>query len=204
MQSKIQASAASINRIKDLEQLIIKKDEEILILKKNALTLQQKWENIDHETSTNNFREETQKESSSPKSTFSSANGPPLLEEVSELSPNQLERYSRQLLLSDGFGVAGQKKLLSSSVLGKWCYLTWESLVIVSFKIWVMIQDLASINDECPLNPEYIFPRLPSFLFRVSSTGDEIESCWSRWYWIDGPLIPCLVWLRSYYGKFWF
>jgi len=124
MQSKIQASAVSINRIKDLEKLIIKKDEEILILKKNALTLQQKWENIDHETNINNFGEETQKQTSSPECTFSSVNGPPHLEEVSELSPNQLERYSRQLLLSDGFGVAGQKKLLSSSVLGKWCYLT--------------------------------------------------------------------------------
>jgi hypothetical protein len=33
------------------------------------------------------------------------------------LSRDQIERYSRQLLLQDGFGVAGQHKLSSSSVL---------------------------------------------------------------------------------------
>jgi adenylyltransferase/sulfurtransferase len=33
------------------------------------------------------------------------------------LSKDQIERYSRQLLLNEGFGVAGQLKLLSSSVL---------------------------------------------------------------------------------------
>ena len=36
---------------------------------------------------------------------------------VSELSPDEITRYSRQLLLADGFGVAGQRKLLSSSAL---------------------------------------------------------------------------------------
>jgi adenylyltransferase/sulfurtransferase len=36
---------------------------------------------------------------------------------VNELSADQVERYSRQLLISDGFGVKGQKELLSSSVL---------------------------------------------------------------------------------------
>lgn len=36
---------------------------------------------------------------------------------VSELSIDQIERYSRQLLLQNGFGVKGQCKLLSSSVL---------------------------------------------------------------------------------------
>ena len=34
-----------------------------------------------------------------------------------ELTPDQIERYSRQLILSQGFGVSGQRKLLSSSVL---------------------------------------------------------------------------------------
>jgi adenylyltransferase and sulfurtransferase len=36
---------------------------------------------------------------------------------VSELSAAHIERYSRQLLLADGFGVAGQAKLVQSSVL---------------------------------------------------------------------------------------
>jgi len=39
---------------------------------------------------------------------------------VAELTPDQISRYSRQLLLNDGFGVKGQQKLLSSSVLGKY------------------------------------------------------------------------------------
>ena len=33
------------------------------------------------------------------------------------LNPEQIERYSRQLLLHGGFGVEGQLKLLNSSVL---------------------------------------------------------------------------------------
>jgi hypothetical protein len=33
------------------------------------------------------------------------------------LSNHQIERYGRQLLLSNGFGVSGQKKLLESSAL---------------------------------------------------------------------------------------
>ncbi len=37
---------------------------------------------------------------------------------VAKLTPDQISRYSRQLLLNDGFGVEGQQKLLSSSVLG--------------------------------------------------------------------------------------
>lgn len=36
---------------------------------------------------------------------------------LDHLSRDQIERYSRQLLLQDGFGVQGQLKLLSSSVL---------------------------------------------------------------------------------------
>jgi adenylyltransferase/sulfurtransferase len=39
------------------------------------------------------------------------------LDPVHELSRDQVERYSRQLLLQEGFGVAGQCTLLSSSVL---------------------------------------------------------------------------------------
>jgi adenylyltransferase/sulfurtransferase len=39
------------------------------------------------------------------------------LKPVDELSRDQIERYSRQLLLQEGFGVTGQRTLLSSSVL---------------------------------------------------------------------------------------
>eukprot|EP00980_Cylindrotheca_fusiformis_P018844 scaffold6278_cov105-Cylindrotheca_fusiformis.AAC.3 len=45
--------------------------------------------------------------------------GPKLLEEVHSngLTASQIQRYSRQLLMSNGFGVEGQLKLLQSSVL---------------------------------------------------------------------------------------
>jgi adenylyltransferase/sulfurtransferase len=39
------------------------------------------------------------------------------VDQLDNLTKDQIERYSRQLLLSDGFGVSGQLKLLSSSVL---------------------------------------------------------------------------------------
>lgn len=41
----------------------------------------------------------------------------PSITPVQMLRPDQISRYSRQLLLNDGFGVSGQKKLLSSSIL---------------------------------------------------------------------------------------
>ena len=39
------------------------------------------------------------------------------LKPVLSLTPDQITRYSRQLLLNDGFGIVGQCKLLSSSIL---------------------------------------------------------------------------------------
>ena len=45
---------------------------------------------------------------------------------VTKLTPDQISRYSRQLLLNDGFGVDGQQKLLTSCVLGMYC-------IIISF-----------------------------------------------------------------------
>lgn len=41
----------------------------------------------------------------------------PTLDVLSELSADHVERYSRQMITADGFGVGGQKKLLSSAVL---------------------------------------------------------------------------------------
>lgn len=41
----------------------------------------------------------------------------PSVTPVQMLRPDQISRYSRQLLLNDGFGVSGQKELLSSSIL---------------------------------------------------------------------------------------
>lgn len=41
----------------------------------------------------------------------------PSLPVIQSLTSDQIARYSRQLLLSDGFGVSGQRKLLSSSIL---------------------------------------------------------------------------------------
>jgi hypothetical protein len=43
-------------------------------------------------------------------------NRPSRSNDSNRLSNAEIERYSRQLLLSNGFGVEGQKKLLASSV----------------------------------------------------------------------------------------
>lgn len=53
-------------------------------------------------------------ESRRPQSTIHIPQAPP---PINKLTPNQISRYSRQLLLSDGFGTTGQVKLLSSKVL---------------------------------------------------------------------------------------
>ena len=42
---------------------------------------------------------------------------PPLLAPVHSLTPDQISRYSRHLLLADGFGIQGQARLLSVSIL---------------------------------------------------------------------------------------
>lgn len=41
----------------------------------------------------------------------------PSIPSIEMLRPDQISRYSRQLLLNDGFGVSGQKRLLSTSIL---------------------------------------------------------------------------------------
>lgn len=56
-------------------------------------------------------------ETSSKKQEIKGSSDKPGAESVEKLSMDQIVRYSRQLLLQDGFGIEGQKKLLSSSVL---------------------------------------------------------------------------------------
>lgn len=52
-----------------------------------------------------------------PRDGVSVSDVPSTIEQIETLTKDQIERYSRQLLLSEGFGVSGQLKLLSSSVL---------------------------------------------------------------------------------------
>lgn len=82
---------------RELQDRIREQDDEIRALKEELYRLKDKG-NITNESNGGNRSDE---DSTS----------------TDLLSAEQIERYSRQLLLNDGFGVQGQRKLLSSSVL---------------------------------------------------------------------------------------
>lgn len=111
-------------RIKELEAKIIslehqapsaspEKDMQIKKLEEKLLILESQDNQVDHH--------ETRGFQSSPDGNYACAapseKGICSLKNVNKLSADQIERYSRQLLLQNGFGVEGQRKLLSSSVL---------------------------------------------------------------------------------------
>ncbi len=64
---------------------------------------------------------------------------------VAELTPDQISRYSRQLLLNDGFGVKGQQRLLSSSVLGENVQLL---MTLLMNKLGAALNFLCSLFDK--------------------------------------------------------
>jgi len=93
-------------RVADLEAEVQRlKDELAAASASSAVTAASPNENVNQTTAADTCTDGT-----SP----STAISPDL---VSDLTPGQITRYSRQLLLADGFGVVGQRKLLSSSVL---------------------------------------------------------------------------------------
>lgn len=87
------------NEKQHLQDRIQAQDEEIRALKKQVARLES--ERINESNSSADLKEEHVTTISTDES----------------LSAQQIERYSRQLLLNDGFGVQGQLMLLSSSVL---------------------------------------------------------------------------------------
>lgn len=95
------SSAMERNRIRELEARVA--------------TLEKENRRLQRQPNTNEPSEE-----GAAAAAAESSNEPPTHHPISQqavLTRDQIERYSRQLLLNEGFGVEGQLKLLSSSVL---------------------------------------------------------------------------------------
>jgi len=93
-------------------------DEEVFALREEVALLKNKIQALESEKKSSNAQSalnSTQDVSSI--STTDDISDIPSIDAIQSLAPHQVSRYSRQLLLSDGFGVTGQKQLLSSSIL---------------------------------------------------------------------------------------
>ena len=86
-------------------------DEEVFALREEVALLKNQIQALESE------KESSNAQSAFVVSTTSATDDIPSIDTIQSLAPHQVSRYSRQLLLSDGFGVIGQKKLLSSSIL---------------------------------------------------------------------------------------
>ena len=101
---------------------------------------------------------------------------------VSSLTADQVARYSRQLLLNDGWGVQGQHKLLSSSVLGTYVVLNKQKLLPFHFS-WNTIR----FGLSC-----HLFP---------NSHQRVIYSDWSWWNWFYITPISSFIGCREHYSR---
>ena len=130
-------------RIRELEQKLKEKEEELAMndlrwkqkMKEQKESLENKFTKLvnDLETEISALRQRPDENSNDvvfPKheSTNKEREDEDLLNSrIASLTADEIARYSRQLLLNDGWGVSGQQKLLSSSVLGKSSFLTFIS-----------------------------------------------------------------------------
>ncbi len=96
----VSCAAIGLERVEDQDIYALR--AEIKFLKTRIAELE-----ISNKVDETTLKEEPSRESTSI----------PVLTPVQTLRPDQISRYSRQLLLNNGFGVEGQKKLLSTSVL---------------------------------------------------------------------------------------
>ena len=107
---------------KDVEEVFALR-EEVDMLKKRILELESNekehesssFETAHYNTAPHNM--ESNSASSATANNNDTITDIPAIQSIDKLQPHQISRYSRQLLLNDGFGVAGQKQLLSSSIL---------------------------------------------------------------------------------------
>jgi len=96
-------------------QTIDRGNDEVFVLRAQVVRLKERIQQLEK---TNHDVEESTAVAEA-KSTLESGNVDdlPSLTQIRSLQPHHISRYSRQLLLSDGFGVNGQQTLLSSSIL---------------------------------------------------------------------------------------
>ena len=92
-------------------------DEEVFALREEVALLKNKIQALESEKSNAQSALSNGKQDVSITSTTNDISDIPSIDAIQSLAPHQVSRYSRQLLLSDGFGVTGQKELLSSSIL---------------------------------------------------------------------------------------
>ena len=92
-------------------------DEEVFALREEVALLKNKIQALESEKKSNAQSALNSTQDVSSISTIDDISGIPSIDAIQSLAPHQVSRYSRQLLLSDGFGVTGQKQLLSSSIL---------------------------------------------------------------------------------------
>ena len=87
-------------------------------LRKEVATLEKRIQNLQDELESKNYHSgKGHGDNSISEHDNQDVHDIPSFLPVQMLRPDQISRYSRQLLLNDGFGVTGQKQLLSSSIL---------------------------------------------------------------------------------------
>jgi len=92
-------------------------DEEVFALREEVALLNNKIQALESEKGNITLSALNSTQDVSSISTTDDISDIPSIDAIRSLAPHQVSRYSRQLLLSDGFGVTGQKQLLSSSIL---------------------------------------------------------------------------------------
>mmetsp|Transcript_5180 Transcript_5180/g.10891 ORF Transcript_5180/g.10891 Transcript_5180/m.10891 type:complete len:611 (-) Transcript_5180:2148-3980(-) len=100
---------ATVDERRRVEPSIPEDNDEVFALLEEVAMLKKRIEEMENEA--NN------KANTSSTLHLESATNIPTIAPIQMLQPDQISRYSRQLLLNDGFGVSGQKQLLSSSIL---------------------------------------------------------------------------------------
>lgn len=100
---------AAVDERRRVAPSIPEDNDEVLALREEVAILKKRIEEMENETKNN--------ADSNCTLHLETADDIPSMPPIQMLQPDQISRYSRQLLLNDGFGVSGQKQLLSSSIL---------------------------------------------------------------------------------------
>jgi len=100
---------AAVDERRRVAPSIPEDNDEVLALREEVAMLKKRVEEMENETKNNADINGTLH--------LETADDIPSMPQIQMLQPDQISRYSRQLLLNDGFGVTGQKQLLSSSIL---------------------------------------------------------------------------------------
>mmetsp|Transcript_28572 Transcript_28572/g.60304 ORF Transcript_28572/g.60304 Transcript_28572/m.60304 type:complete len:644 (+) Transcript_28572:98-2029(+) len=96
------------------------REQEMFALRQEVASLKKKLQELENEKEVNNNPHSLQTQNrgiQDIQNALAEISDIPSITTIQALRPDEISRYSRQLLLNDGFGVAGQQKLLSTSIL---------------------------------------------------------------------------------------